>query len=143
MTSQEQVSKCKCSHIKIQNFILLRLYRITYIFLCLIGLKILVQCLLQQKPPFKQIDSCTVARVLEEPGPIELAGLKDMGFNAKSFRPTAATVGVDNYIDPNVVMQIGRWKTKEVFFDHCVHSKVSRNFSSTLFDAKVSDASTS
>ena len=93
------------------------------------------------KPPFKQIDSCTVARVLEES--IELAGLKDMGFNAKSFRPTAATVGVDNDIDPNVVMQIGRWKTREVFYDHYVHSKVPRNFSSTLLDAKVSDDSTS
>ena len=57
--------------------------------------------------------------------------------------PNHFTVGVDNDIDPNVVMQIGRWKTREVFYDHYVHSKVPRNFSSTLLDAKVSDDSTS
>ena len=44
------------------------------------------------KAPYRAISSDTIGNILEES--ISAAGLADMGFTAKSFRPTAATMAI-------------------------------------------------
>ncbi len=62
--------------------------------------------------PYKALGASGVAKVLEKA--IDLAGLGGQGYTAKSFRPTGATVAIDNGINPDTVRKIGRWKNKEV-----------------------------
>ena len=82
--------------------------------------------------PYKAISSDTVSNILEEV--IKLAGLSGQGFRAKSFRPTGATLAVSKGIVPETVMQIGRWKTKEVFMNHYVYPQAPSSFTSELFN---------
>ena len=67
------------------------------------------------RPPIK---ADTVAHILN--GAIARAGLGGCNYSDKDFRPTGA---IDNNTDPEVVMTIGRWKTRSVFFEHNVHSR--------------------
>jgi hypothetical protein len=81
--------------------------------------------------PRKHVESSTVGRILESA--IDKAGLSGKGFTAKSFRPTGATVAIEQGHDPDIVMKIGKWKTKSVFFNHYVHSRVANSFTSSIF----------
>ena len=83
-------------------------------------------------PPYGVLSSATIGNILAEA--IELAGLKDRGFSAKSFRPTGATLAVDNLCSPDVAMQIGRWKSQTVFMNHYVHSKVPEDYTQNLLN---------
>ena len=76
---------------------------------------------LSLKAPFHPISASTVAAILNDA--ISLAGLSNLGFSAKSFRPTGATAAMEANCDPDIAMQLGRWKTRSVFFEHYVHSK--------------------
>ena len=82
------------------------------------------------RAPYKPISSDSVAQVLNEC--LRLAGLNNQGFSAKDFRPTGATVAIDNDIDPEIAMRIGRWKTRSVFFDHYVHSRPSSSYTENI-----------
>ncbi len=73
------------------------------------------------RAPYRALKADSVAQVLNDA--IRRAGLSDHHFSAKDFRPTGATVAIDNGTDPEVAMQIGRWKTRSVFFEHYVHSR--------------------
>jgi integrase len=53
--------------------------------------------------PYKALSASAVAKVLEES--IHLAGHSEMGFSAKSFRPTGATVAIESRIDPKIVQK--------------------------------------
>ena len=86
------------------------------------------------KPPYHAITSDTIGNILEEA--ISAAGLSSLGFTAKSFRPTAATMAVQKGMLPETAMQLGRWKTKEVFFNHYVYPKVPDTYTGNLFDVK-------
>ena len=68
------------------------------------------------KQPYHALSSDTIGNILEEA--ISAAGLSSLGYSAKSFRPTAATMAVQKGMLPETAMQLGRWKTKEVFFNH-------------------------
>ena len=59
--------------------------------------------------PYNGISASTIAKVLTEA--IHLAGLSSNGYTAKCFRPTEATCAVKNNVDPEVVMNVGHWKT--------------------------------
>ena len=80
--------------------------------------------------PFKAISSARIAFILDEV--IALAGLSEKGFSAKSFRPTGATIAVNSGVLPETVMQIGRWKTKEVFLNHYVYPNAPQGYTSKL-----------
>ena len=86
------------------------------------------------KPPYHAISSDTIGNILEEA--ISAAGLSSLGYTAKSFRPTAATMAVQTGMLPETAMQLGRWKTKEVFFNHYVYPKVPDTYTGNLFDVK-------
>ena len=87
--------------------------------------------LLTLNPPYKAISSSTISNILDEV--ISLAGLADKGFKAKSFRPMGATLAVSKGVVPKTVMQIGRWKTKEVFMNHYVYPRVPQSFTPDMF----------
>ena len=61
-----------------------------------------------------------------------MAGLADQGFLAKSFRPTGATIAVNSGVLQETVMQIGRWKTKEVFLNHYVYPNAPQSYTTNL-----------
>jgi hypothetical protein len=90
------------------------------------------------KQPYKGINSSTVSRVLRIA--IEEAGLDKTLFTAKSFRPSAATAAVAANIPHETAMQLGRWKTKEVFLDHYVYPRAPDNYTQTIISG-VSDIS--
>ena len=54
------------------------------------------------------------------------------GFSAKSFRPTGATVAIEEGHDAADVMKVGRWKTQTVFYEHYVHSKTPASFTESI-----------
>ena len=58
------------------------------------------------KSPYRPIKADTVAQILNDA--IKRAGLGGQHYSAKDFRPTGATVAIDNGTDPEVAMQIGR-----------------------------------
>ena len=58
------------------------------------------------KPPYHAITSDTIGNILEEA--ISAAGLSSLGYTAKSFRPTAATMAVQKGMLPETAMQLGR-----------------------------------
>ena len=61
-----------------------------------------------------------------------MAGLANQGFSAKSYRPTGATVAIEQGLDPDSVSK-GRWKSKETFEYHYVHAKPDKNFVSKIY----------
>lgn len=84
--------------------------------------------------PYSSIKAETVSKVLSEA--ISLAGLGGKGFTAKCFRPTAANVAIQTGCNPETAMYTGRWKTKEVFFNHYVYPLAPRGYTDgvQLFD---------
>lgn len=85
---------------------------------------------LSLKAPFGPLSSAAVAKDLQTC--LDMAGLKNSGFSAKSFRPTGATVAIDKGTDPKIVQSVGRWKSTEVFYSHYVHSKTPNTFTTTI-----------
>lgn len=79
--------------------------------------------------PHKAISAGTVATILQDM--LKLARLYPE-YTAKDFRPTGATYLVQSGFDPDLVMQIGRWKTRSIFFEHYVHAKMPDNLSELL-----------
>jgi integrase len=81
--------------------------------------------------PIRAISAATVSDVMAEA--IGKAGLSELGFSPKDFRPTGATTVMQAGIYPSVVMSLGRWKTTDVFYRHYVHSKPPCEYSDKVF----------
>lgn len=82
------------------------------------------------KSPYKAINSSSIARILGNA--IQLAGLDTSQFSAKNFRPSAATAAMNLNVSAETAMQIGRWKTKEVFFNHYVYPKAPADYTENI-----------
>ena len=65
------------------------------------------------------ISAATVAKILKTG--LERAGLADE-YTARSFRAAGATAAVRAGIQPDAARQIGRWRNRDVFFDHYVYT---------------------
>lgn len=87
---------------------------------------------LSLKSPYGPISSDTVSSVLEEA--ITSAGLAAQGFTAKSFRPTGATRAIEGQVVSDTVRKVGRWKSRETFEEHYVHSRPPRAFTDVVLD---------
>ena len=70
--------------------------------------------------PFSSLSAATITSMLN--ASIKLAGLDGMGLSAKSFRPTRVTVAIEGGLEPERIMNIGRWRSKECFDKHYVHA---------------------
>jgi len=79
--------------------------------------------------PYTALSAQSISKCLNEA--LVLAGLGHT-YTAKDFRPTGATIQVDQGVDPKTVMRQGRWKTETVFFDHYVHSKAPEEFTDNI-----------
>ena len=90
---------------------------------------------LSLKKPFNGISATSVARVLDKA--IELVSLKSEGFSAKHFRPSAATSAIQQGIHPDMVMRVGRWKSRDTFENHYVHSFPILSFTDKLLDIET------
>jgi hypothetical protein len=82
--------------------------------------------------PYRAITSSTAACILKDP--ITQAGLAGQGLTPKSFRPSGAQAATDSKVDPKLAQQFGRWKTESVFYEHYVHSKPDKDFTSNILD---------
>lgn len=80
--------------------------------------------------PYHALTATSIAGILSDA--ISQAGLDNMGFSAKSFRPSGATTAVDKSIDPNIVQSVGRWKSTDVFYQHYIHSKPPEDYTTLL-----------
>ena len=78
--------------------------------------------------PFQGIGSNTISKILEEA--IALAGLS--GFTARSFRPTGATAAMAAGVHEQTAMQIGRWKSCEIFRDRYVYPFAKPEYSNNI-----------
>jgi hypothetical protein len=67
---------------------------------------------------------------------IKRAGLQGQGFSAKCFRPTGATVAIDCKHDADMVMKVGKWRSREIFMEHYVHSQTPVSLSSDILGIK-------
>ena len=85
--------------------------------------------------PYRAISADTISHILSEA--IDLAGLGQQGYSAKSFRPTGATLAVRAGTTPETAMQIGRWKTKEVFLNHYVYPQAPESFTANVLGKSV------
>lgn len=68
--------------------------------------------------PMEAISPTTVANILNDT--LREAGLAQK-FSARSFRAAGVTAAIDSGCDPDSTRQIGRWASREVFFDHYVY----------------------
>ncbi len=80
--------------------------------------------------PYRPLSSSAVAGVLN--WSIVLAGLDPKLYTAKNFRPTGATLAVENGMDAEQVRVLGRWKTSETFFKHYVHARPHLQMSTAI-----------
>jgi integrase len=87
---------------------------------------------LSLSPPYHALSADGIAHVLCNA--IVKANLGGLGFSAKSFRPTGATFAIRLGYDPEQVMRLGRWKTRSVFFDHYVHSRIPEGFTDAILN---------
>ena len=76
--------------------------------------------------PYIGIKADTVSKIFLNA--INCVGLGDQGYKAKSFRPTAANAAIRAGCEPDMAMYVGRWKTKEVFYNHYVHSFPEKSY---------------
>jgi hypothetical protein len=58
---------------------------------------------------------------------INAAGLDSSVITARSFRSGGATSGIQNGVQPDQLMKIGRWKTTDVFYHHYVAARPSQD----------------
>lgn len=86
------------------------------------------------RPPYKAINSSTISRILNNA--INLAGLDSSVFTAKNFRPSAATAAMNSNVSAETAMQVGRWKTKEVFMNHYVYPKAPEDYTQNVVSGK-------
>jgi len=82
------------------------------------------------KRPYKGLSSGTIGEILKKA--ISLAGLENQGFTPRSFRPTGATAAVNSGCPPETAMQLGRWKTKEVFFNRYVYPNAPQEYTTNV-----------
>ena len=80
--------------------------------------------------PFKAISSARIAFILDEE--IALAGLADKGFFWENRFDQLELIAVNSGVLPETVMQIGRWKTKEVFLIHYVYPNTRQSYTTNL-----------
>ena len=85
--------------------------------------------------PYRALTSGSIADVLSEA--IKKAGLDSQGFTPRDFRPSGATTAIDQGINPDIVMAVGRWKTADVFYKHYVHSKTPVDFTNKVLKQTV------
>ena len=86
---------------------------------------------IQLTKPYEAISAATVTKILNEA--INLAGLEGWGYSTKSFMPTGASKSVAAGVLPETIMQIGRWKTKEVFLQIMYIKSCQLNLQTLLF----------
>ena len=77
--------------------------------------------------PYSGLSSSSIAKVLRKA--IDLAGLGNKGYSAKSFRPTGTTSAIEQGVNPDVVQKVGRWRSQQCFMEHYVHSRTSKTMS--------------
>lgn len=82
------------------------------------------------KGPYAGIKADTIANVLKKA--INLAGLDGQGFTPRCFRATGATVAVQSGIKPESAMQIGRWKSSEVFYNRYVYPMAPKGYTEDI-----------
>ena len=80
--------------------------------------------------PYTPLSVTAVSNVLNKA--IELAGLANQGFTAKSFRPSGATHAIEAGCVPDQVRSMGRCKFQPTFEEHYVHAVPSAVFSDKI-----------
>lgn len=78
--------------------------------------------------PVRGLSAAGVASVLNEA--LKLSG--QSALSAKSFQPTGATLAVDAGVHPDAVRALGRWKNRDCFEFHYVHSRPAKSVTDSI-----------
>ena len=90
---------------------------------------------LSLKPPYEGLGVASISSILSDT--IKEAGLS-VRYTPRSFRTTGASAAIIAGNDPEVTRQIGRWKTREVFYDSYVYPLSEKSFTDKMFTANTS-----
>ncbi|KAK3759320.1 hypothetical protein RRG08_012255 [Elysia crispata] len=86
-------------------------------------------------PPHDGLSAAGVSDILRET--IRDAGLDEKKFTPRSFRPTGASASIKAGNDPEVTRQIGRWRSREVFFNSYVYPLARDSFTDSLLSTET------
>lgn len=89
------------------------------------------------KPPYRPLSADAVWEILNKP--ILLAKLDPKQFSAKNFRPTGATIAIQNGMPANQVQQIGHWKSADTFRKHYVYATPHTAMSTAIVGIPAKD----
>ena len=81
--------------------------------------------------PFSNLSAASITNILNKA--IQMAGLANQGFSAKSFRPTGETAAIEGGMDPDRVGSTDHWKSQECFETHYVHAKLPEDITDAIF----------
>ena len=84
-------------------------------------------------PPHEGLSAAGIFDILRDT--IREAGLGVKKFTPRCFRPTGAAASIRAGNDPEVTRQLGRWKTREVFYDSYVYPLAHATFTGQLLPA--------
>ncbi|GFR97329.1 Pol polyprotein [Elysia marginata] len=76
--------------------------------------------------PSLGVGAATVSQILRKT--LHAAGLADE-YTARGFRAAGATAAIRSGCDPDSTRQIGRWASRDVFFNHYVYPGQARSYS--------------
>lgn len=83
-------------------------------------------------PPHDGLSVASISDILRET--IKGAGLSDKKFTPRAFRPTGASASIKAGNDPEVTRQIGRWRSRDVFYESYVYPLAHDSFTDNLLN---------
>ena len=86
-------------------------------------------------PPHDGLSAAGVSDILRKT--IRHAGLDEKKFTPRSFRPTGASASIKAGNDPEVTRQIGRWRSREVFYNSYVYPLARDSFTDNLLSTET------
>ncbi len=90
---------------------------------------------LSLRPPHGAISIAVVTEELRNS--IEQAGLDTKVYTPRCFRPSGATAAIKAGNDPELTRQLGRWKTRDVFYDNYVYPLPEKTFTDNILASEV------
>ena len=90
---------------------------------------------LSLRPPHGAVSIAVVSEILKDS--IVQSGLDTKIYTPRCFRPSGATAAVRAGNDPEITRQLGRWKTRDVFYDNYVYPRPEKTFTDNVLSSNV------
>ena len=91
------------------------------------------------KKPYGALSAQRCSKLLQKTA--ELAGLDPQLFTGRTFRRGGATTAINNNVNPDIVMTMGRWKSPQTFYGHYVRARTEDNYTDKVLGTQLSNSS--